>query len=334
MNSLFNVCFPNNKNNIAINDFDHFFDDFKNSNKKDTEEVGINSSYRKKYSKSLFNFKESIDSNEQIKINTTRKDIDDINNQKIKKLVISNYKHQSTFDHKNEDSISSPLLDNDQHIVINANGMNDSKRLSKDGYTYFGISPTYKALMNIQILDVILHLNNQHKLLNSSNVIFCIRFDKDLKSYFIETKFEETDRILLFIKVRSFFKLNSRNIIAIGNVLLSLEINSNNSLIISEINKEDKSKIINCNEYNESNPLRVGRKEYNDICINNKSLSRTHCLLYFRKDDNSWILTDGNGDSSSSNGTWIYLNGTNIIKDGDIIRINNSYLVLSLECKD
>ena len=50
----------------------------------------------------------------------------------------------------------------------------------------------------------------------------------------------------------------------------------------------------------------IGRSEDSDFTLEDKMLSRIHCILYYEK-EKGWFIKDGNEiGQSSTNGTWLF----------------------------
>ena len=65
-------------------------------------------------------------------------------------------------------------------------------------------------------------------------------------------------------------------------------------------------------------------KKGNDIAIQDKLLSKTHCIINF--ENNHWLISDGNGKKPSSNGTWVYINEEKVIYDGLVFKASRLLL--------
>lgn len=63
---------------------------------------------------------------------------------------------------------------------------------------------------------------------------------------------------------------------------------------------------IECSEFSkESSPITIGRGSNMMIRLLSDGLSRTQCMLKCIED--KWYMIDGDGEKSSSNGTWFYV---------------------------
>lgn len=75
-----------------------------------------------------------------------------------------------------------------------------------------------------------------------------------------------------------------------------------------------------------SRNITIGRYSLADIQINDKLLSKIHCVINFSEKD-GWTLLDGQSTNKpSTNGTWLYLNEDFEIYDKMIFKTNQSIL--------
>ena len=72
--------------------------------------------------------------------------------------------------------------------------------------------------------------------------------------------------------------------------------------------------------------VRIGRKATNDIPIDKPFFSRVHTTLFFDSVEKCWFLQDGDGESNSTNGTWIFINEVEKVEDGLIVRMGENLL--------
>jgi pSer/pThr/pTyr-binding forkhead associated (FHA) protein len=77
----------------------------------------------------------------------------------------------------------------------------------------------------------------------------------------------------------------------------------------------------------------------NKICINDSRISRLHATIFFNQRDQCYRVIDGSLEPSKTRSTnGVFLNGERIysalLKDGDIIQINNYYLYFEYHAKD
>lgn len=69
--------------------------------------------------------------------------------------------------------------------------------------------------------------------------------------------------------------------------------------------------------------ITLGRYSLADIQLNDKLLSKIHCVINFSEKE-GWTLTDGHDDKPSTNGTWLYLNEDFEVYDKMIFKSNQT----------
>ena len=243
-------------------------------------------------------------------------------------------------------------------IFITQNGMENSQRSPefKDKNIYFGYK-TKKSLIN----DIDFYLPENESLKNSleSNSNFNSKsFDNEGKFFKIFYN-EESKKFYIqdlgfgfgtFIRLTDEFILKDNSLISIGDSYLVFsysfpnENNSNNSSnnIFNNENSNNNNNIlylkpysgsvkyqpvqlsIDNNNNNNNNCFSVGRSENCFCCLNDKMLSRVHCVIYFSK-EKGWFIKDGNENGTpSTNGTWIYALEEMEIKDNMTFKANSN----------
>ena len=79
-------------------------------------------------------------------------------------------------------------------------------------------------------------------------------------------------------------------------------------------------------------PVTIGRSEKCKIKFPGSSLSRTQCQIDYL--DEKWILRDGDGGKSSTNGTWLFAEDEQKIEDGMILKAGQSLFKISLSTQN
>jgi pSer/pThr/pTyr-binding forkhead associated (FHA) protein len=72
----------------------------------------------------------------------------------------------------------------------------------------------------------------------------------------------------------------------------------------------------------------IGRGRNCHICFKEGNLSREQCRIDFI--DDKWILKDGDGQKSSTNGTWLFASEDEKIYDGMIFKAGSSLFKIEL----
>ncbi len=65
----------------------------------------------------------------------------------------------------------------------------------------------------------------------------------------------------------------------------------------------------------------IGRYSLADIHLNDKLISKIHCVVNYTEKD-GWTIFDGHEDKPSTNGTWLYLSENVEIYDKMIFKSN------------
>jgi hypothetical protein len=74
-------------------------------------------------------------------------------------------------------------------------------------------------------------------------------------------------------------------------------------------------------------PVRLGRMVDCSIRIDDSSLSRYHCVLFF---DQVWKLCDGDRVRSSTNGTWLFVDSFYTLTEDTLFKAGESLFKVSL----
>ena len=69
--------------------------------------------------------------------------------------------------------------------------------------------------------------------------------------------------------------------------------------------------------------INIGRYSLADVQLNDKLLSKIHCVINYNE-DLGWVIQDGNLDKNSTNGTWLYINEETILFDKMIFKANQT----------
>lgn len=66
----------------------------------------------------------------------------------------------------------------------------------------------------------------------------------------------------------------------------------------------------------------IGRYSSADVVLNDKLLSKMHCVINYSEKD-GWSIVDGYDNKPSTNGTWMYINEDMEIYDKMIFKSNH-----------
>lgn len=189
---------------------------------------------------------------------------------------------------------------NGNKIEINASGMTrNSLRNEKDGETRFGFkNQPQVAPKNDYLLNIVSN--------SSTTTLFRVYFNRNSKKYFLASEVGDLDSIVVFIKLDKKYKLLKKNIISLGEIHLAIDIDNLDQMRLEIVypNEETKTKIF---PKENGKVIKVGRSRDNDITLENSAFSRVHTMFEYSQADGCWYVQDGNGETNSTNGTWVYL---------------------------
>ena len=164
--------------------------------------------------------------------------------------------------------------------------------------TYFGINNN-KQIIN----DVILYIDKDDL---KGKQIFLIYYDKIRTHYYISNLMKENK--FLYIKIYYEFILTNKQLyyFVFGKIISLISLKENDDINIIIYNKNSLN-----TEYTfhiENSPIIIGREKCL-IEINNNSISRIHCTIFYHENKGKWYLNDGNGKGKhSTHGTWLIIN--------------------------
>ena len=193
-------------------------------------------------------------------------------------------------------------------IKIDAKGCLNGLRGKRDMKTYFGINNN-KQIIN----DVILYIDKDDL---KGKQIFLIYYDKIRTHYYISNLMKENK--FLYIKIYYEFILTNKQLyyFVFGKIISLITLKENDDINITIYNKNSLN-----TEYTfhiENSPIIIGREKCL-IEINNNSISRIHCTIFYHENKGKWYLNDGNGKGKhSTHGTWLIINENEF-------EINSSY---------
>lgn len=219
------------------------------------------------------------------------------------------------------EELEGAMLDG-QRIKINASGYEKSFRNRRDGCTYFGAC-NYSSQDKQNLIDVILKLDSEL----DDEYLFKICFDVLKKSYRLSSNMNEASKNIIFMRLTAPFSLMSKNIVSLGDIHVSLEVDPNKCLKIDVVGNKDE--IIKIFSKDFEGPIRIGRCKKNEIFLNNSALSRIQTSIKFHSESQLWIIEDGLDGRKSTNGTWIYLDfDWEIAQDVSYFRLNKNFFVI------
>ena len=157
---------------------------------------------------------------------------------------------------------------------------------------------------------------------NTFGVFFQIDYHPDTQKYSIS---DMGNGYGTFIQLSSSLIIKENSLINIGDSYLVFSFQEENNLMLKMYSGNYQYEPMYL-QSEEGKIITIGREEKCDICLNDKMLSRVHCVLIYDK-ENGLSITDGNGQengSKSMNGTWVFAFENVEIIDGMIFKSNSN----------
>jgi len=248
--------------------------------------------------------------------------------------------------------INNSLLKKGMNIIITCEGIKNqlnNKLKRNDGFVYFGAYPNNENIPldenNYEIIDFNLYSNTFFNNFNNENN----NFDENNKGrhFLIEYSLEKNIYIIkdlgvgygTFVRLDYTLNLKDNMLINIGQIYVLIHIsnffeyndsqnnNSNNNNSLNSQKPNQLKLIIYGINYNEetfyykpiNNNITIGRYQLANIHLNDKLLSQIHCTINYSEKE-GWLLTDGQINKPSTNGTWLYINDEYNIYDKMIFK--------------
>ena len=205
------------------------------------------------------------------------------------------------------------------NIEITPLGYTEGKR-KKDGITFFGYDKD-KDDIDI-IINPIDGENLDDKFFGKH---FQIKFNPEDLNYYLKDLghgFGTFIRINDWVEIKNNFLLNIGENYLIFSLIKDEDINDNSNNYFLNIKLFSVSSGQSTFDFKKDNsPITIGRKQENNIYIEDNMLSRIHCTI--KNEENKWYLIDGyinneggnNSIKKSTNGSWIYAFEDTLIYD-------------------
>jgi len=207
-----------------------------------------------------------------------------------------------------------------KEIIINENGMINSKRNKKDGYTVFGLKNSVDVsgkLNNDFIINFKRDVDEIGNVETETGKVFEIKFNKERKEY---TLYFINPYLYLYYKINNFvyFYPGRDYFLFVGKIFLFINIEKKDGQQIINIQVDNTCEgIKNPEEINKKytfsenkSPIKIGRVDC-DINICEKCISKNHGLIEFSKINQRFYYKN----MSNTNGT------TLLVKKGDFLKI-------------
>ena len=255
--------------------------------------------------------------------------------EKIKKVYSSSKKIMLEI--ISSDNIPEKLI----QIEIDPYGYVNSKRVKKDGITYFGYQNESTEL------DYILKNSDNFYDENLNGKHFMIKFNPDDLNYYIKDLGKGCGT---FIKIQEWTEIRNNLLLNIGDnyIVFSSDDDEDNNNLENNINNIKNNnndlniKIFSMKEQQiftltpENCPVIIGRSNDNNIVIDDDLLSRNHCTIDFS--NGKWYIQDGYAKNGlkeeeikrSTNGSWIYAYDEIKIVDKMVFKANHTLFICNL----
>lgn len=222
--------------------------------------------------------------------------------------------------------INSWILPKGLILKITPQGLENSLRQKKDGISYFGFqddidqSPPY--------VDYLISPQDQEYDDKYLGKHFQIAFNQNDHKYYIKdlgAGFGTFVKLLTPLIIKDHYLLN------IGDtyIVFNLDENKKEEIHINLLSGNETYEPFAFNA-SSKNEITIGRDFGCEISIEDKMLSRIHCVINFDNIKKVWTLFDGMGNKRpSTNGTWMYADEDTEIYEGMIFKANHNLF----ECK-
>ena len=222
-----------------------------------------------------------------------------------------------------------------ESIIITPNGILNSKkkRRNNSNEVFFGYFSDLSAYYDIDYElppNPLIKNNNFENNISSRDdknegIFFLIYYNFKFQNYFIK---DYENGYGTFIKINNSYKLKDNSLINIGDSFLIFTFsnentknqNQNETLCLKAYsgNTTYEPKIF---EQTLNKEYTIGRNEKDDVVLQDKMLSRIHCIVFY--DEKGWFIKDGNQfGEPSTNGTWIFAYDEFEIYDDMIFKSN------------
>ena len=231
---------------------------------------------------------------------------------------------------------NSSSIQRGESIIITPNGILNSKKKRRHNsnevlFGYFSdLSNYYDVDYELPPNPFIKNNNFENNISSRDNdknegIFFLIYYNFKLQNYFIK---DYENGYGTFIKINNNYKLKDNSLINIGDSFLIFTFNENNENNQNENlclkaysgNITYEPKIF---EYTLNKEYTIGRNEKDDFVLQDKMLSRIHCIIFY--DEKGWFIKDGNQiGEPSTNGTWVFAYDEFEIYDEMIFKSNSN----------
>lgn len=230
-----------------------------------------------------------------------------------------------------------PLL---SEIVINAAGIAKGGRNKRQGIVYVG-SQKYKLSTKTSQQKLMNDLLLNDPTVGMRHCMF--KYDTVLKNYWLKDLGEGSGT---FIKIETEMKVKSGYIISFSDSHLLITISDGSldnktmfegqeapekdTLILKFLNGPKMDQVFTFPK--EEKVIKIGRMNDCGIKFDGNTLSRYQSSFEYR--DGAWYASDGFGEKTSTNGTWLFLGDFFEVKGGTLIKIGQTLFRTALKTRE
>jgi len=254
--------------------------------------------------------------------------------------------------------ISSGILDKGTTVKINAQGVENSPRSAKDGYSYFGYQKVTRKFNKITqqtedhyVNDYIIPAKDKESAQRHKGRHFQVEFHIPTQTYRIK---DLGVGYGAFVKLEHPLILKDNHLLNVGESFLVINLleDDEDSTTVSPLNSR-RDKVVespqraprlrvkifggpntgDCFYFTaplENGCIKIGRRNNCEIQVEDNLLSKYQCTIKFLPEE-GWILIDGTEKRPSTNGTWLYMNDDFEIYNGIIFKANQTLFQAFLE---
>lgn len=223
--------------------------------------------------------------------------------------------------------ISSSTMKKNTEFIITTVGSEQTCRGVKDGFVYFGCKKGVYVEGKKQVVnDIVFPVDEKNLAEKHRGQHFCIFYDLIKDSYVIK---DFSIGFGTFVKVSDMVVIRDNYLLFMGEHYLLFNLSPDEALLRVKLlgpPSNDKVYEYYSQDYIE-NCVKIGRGGFCDIIIEDSLASKVQCCINF---NSRWVLVDGDGDKSSTNGVWLYLSEPLEIVHGMFFKANHTVFQVTL----
>lgn len=149
-----------------------------------------------------------------------------------------------------------------------------------------------------------------------------------MKYYFRNIK-ENDNKILLYTKITSPYKIRKKQFFAVNQLAFSAEMTENFGIkiVVYENDSKNGPKLFQFSS--SDSPVTLGRSKCK-VNLDFSILSKKHCVIKFDQELKVWEINDGSEGRPSTNGTWLLVTSKFEINDTTFVKIGDNTIKISI----